>query len=313
MEEISEFYIKIDSFEIEQLNKLSDILENNQLIKIDNKEFGESILIKYSNKKRDLNSEFSLKIKAIRNKYYRNVLDTIDNILKIKPNDTLFDKEFAYIDADIEDFKIYKIVLKNYIDLKKYKENLNISLINYIGTYNFDNIFELTKDEMLELQEFEFDLNKPSNNIYECYGMYCHNSDRIIKILEKKIDTETLSKIKKCNKFILICPDLIREYCCNHFEEYLIEFYKHDIIESSQLFTIIYNKVLLHEIGHAVFEYLDDFNNERRANYFASLTLDGTIDNIIEKFTEHQSDRYRNPILLTKNSIGILKKEIYLM
>ena len=38
---------------------------------------------------------------------------------------------------------------------------------------------------------------------------------------------------------------------------------------------------MFHEIGHGVFDYIHDEYNESRADYFASLTSDGTLDKVI--------------------------------
>ena len=293
---IKEEVIKIESFDIVQLEKLQKILENNRIIKIENEltDF-DIIIIEYEEgKKIDLNEETKLKIKLIRNKYYMKLLNIVDYIFRDK-------KDFAYDELD-------EILLRNFINVNKYKYKLKIELINYIGLYNFDNIFELTKEEMEELRKFKFDPNSNNReNIYEEYGMFCHKSEELIKRLEKKIKDDRLPKIKECDRFILICPELIREYCLKYLEKYK----DYEIIDESQLFTIIYNKVLTHELGHAIFDYINDYENERRANYYASLTFDGAFDKIIEIFTEHQDERYKRPFLITKDDFKTIKKYVY--
>ena len=295
-EMIKEEVIKIESFDIVQLEKLQKILENNRIIKIENEltDF-DIIIIEYEEgKKIDLNEETKLKIKLIRNKYYMKLLNIVDYIFRDK-------KDFAYDELD-------EILLRNFINVNKYKYKLKIELINYIGLYNFDNIFELTKEEMEELRKFKFDPNSNNReNIYEEYGMFCHKSEELIKRLEKKIKDDRLPKIKECDRFILICPELIREYCLKYLEKYK----DYEIIDESQLFTIIYNKVLTHELGHAIFDYINDYENERRANYYASLTFDGAFDKIIEIFTEHQDERYKRPFLITKDDFKTIKKYVY--
>ena len=75
--------------------------------------------------------------------------------------------------------------------------------------------FELSKDEMFTLEEYKYDPNnsRTTKDIFEVYGMYCHKNERIFELLEPKINSDMLEKIKKCNKFILICPELIKEFC----------------------------------------------------------------------------------------------------
>lgn len=302
---IKEEIIKIDSFNTEQLKQLHEILENNQIIKIENEltDFG-IIVVKYEDKKILLNEDFYLKIKLIRNKFYRELSNIVDHVLKFRLS---IDIEKPVLGLTDYGTSIYEILLKDYVDLNKYKEKLKIALINYIGLYNFDNIFELTKEEMLKLEKYKYNPNARIKYIYEAYGMYCYRNEETISILKEIIDDKILSQIKECNSYILICPELIREYCLEHFEE----FKEYSILDISQLFSIIYNKVLLHEIGHAVFDYLNDYYNEKRANYFASISFDGTFDDIIEKFTEHQDERYKKPILITKEDSKIIKKDIY--
>ena len=303
---IREEVIKIDLFEIEQLERLQVILENNKITKIKNKltDF-ETITVEYEDRKLELNKEFKLSIKLIRNKYYRKLLNIVDHVLKFKPSIDIAKPVFGVTDE--YGINIYEILLKNYIDINKYKEKLKIELINYIGLYNFDNIFELTKEEMIKLEKFKHNINKINKNIYEVYGMFCYKDDELIETLEDILVDDRLLKIKECDRFIIICPELIREYCLKQIKKYK----PYKIIDESQLFTIIYNKVLVHEIGHAVFEYIDDCENEKRANYFASLTFDGTFDSFIELFTKNQDMQYKNPILVTKDNTDIIKKYIY--
>ena len=117
-----------------------------------------------------------------------------------------------------------------------------------------------------------------------------------------------LEKIKKCNKFILICPELIKEFCKSHFDD----FKEFDIMNKEELKHIIFSKVLVHEIGHGVFDYLNDSENERRANYFASLSFDGTFDEIIKKFIKanKQGELYENPKLIS-DDISTIKGKVY--
>lgn len=299
---ISKEVIKIESFDTEQLKRLQEILENNK-IKNELLDF-DTIEIEYEDKTLELNKEFKLMIKLIRNKYYRKLLNIVDHILKFRLS---IDTERPVFGENNYGTGVYEILLKDYVNLNKYKEKLKMELINYIGLYNFDNIFELTKEEMIELEDFKYDPNNHKENIYEAYGMFCYKNDELIKSLEKILSDDRLSKIKETDRFIIICPELIREYCLEQFDKYK----SYEIIDESQLFTIIYNKVLTHELGHAVFDYIKDYENEKRANYFASLTFDGTFDNFIELFTEHQDKRYKNPILVTNADTDTIKKVIY--
>lgn len=297
---ISREIIKVDSFNIEKLKQLQEILENNKVTKINNelKDY-ERIIIEYEDKKVKINDEFKLTIKLIRNKYYRKLLNIVDHILKFKIS--------TNIDKPVFDENGRPIFLKDHVNLNKYKEKLKIELINYIGVYNFDNIFELTEVEMLNLEKFKFVPNIRRKNIYEAYGMFCYKNDELIKTLETIVDEDILSKMSECNKFIIICPELIRKYCLECFDKYK----SYEITDKSQLFAIIYNKVLTHEIGHAVFGYIEDYKNEKRANYFASLTFDGTFDDFIELFTKHQDKQYQDPVLVTKDNQDTIKNDIY--
>ena len=160
---------------------------------------------------------------------------------------------------------------------------------------------------MLLLEKFRFEPNRQQINVFEYYGMFCHKNDELLQVLEKNLDTDIISQINKCNRFIIICPELIREYCIKQFDKYKSQ----GIIDESQMFSIIYNKVLTHELGHAVFDYVKDYENEKRANFFSSLTFDGVFDNLIKLFTEDQEEIYKNPILITKDDVDKIKKDIY--
>lgn len=301
---IKEKTIKIEELEIKELENLQSTLENNKVINIKNILTDSNIMIvEYEDKELDIDKEFELAIKLIRDKYYRKLLNVVDKILKFKIPEK--SDEISYVFD--ETGRSYKIFLKDYVDIYKYKEKLKIALINYIGLYNFDNIFELTKEEMLKLKIFSFNPNSQQKNVFEFYGMFCHRSDELLKVLKKALDADRFSKINRCNRFIIICPELIREYCIEQFDKYKSQ----GIIDESQLFTVIYNKVLTHELGHAVFDYINDFNNEKRANFFSSLTFDGAFDNYIKLFTEHQDERYKDPILITKDETNMIKKIIY--
>ena len=313
MEEI----IELRSFNIEKLKKLSIILENNQIKKINNNLKSEDkenkIVIEYDKKIIKLNEKFSLKVKLIRNRYYRQLLNIV-NIIK--------DVDEATDKYNSEVKKYQSILKKDYIlsmvggldDLWPIESNdydylLKMALINYIGVYNFDNIFELTKDEMLELRKYrngEDNKNNYTEYLNRALGMYCHYNEKIFELLEPKVDRSELEKMKKCNRFIFICPEIIREFCIKHFDK----FEECGISDVFELYIIIFNKVLVHEIGHGVFEYIKDYEDENRANYFASITFDGTLDQVIKKQTDIQKGSYKNPRLID-DDISEIKKYIY--
>ena len=298
---MNKLIIKIKPFNIEKLMELREILENYRIISINNElKSKDEFEIEYDTKIIELNEEFKFKVKLIQNKYYRQLLDIVDHILKIIP-DSIEDDVFQ---------KTGIVDLNDYINFNKYKNKLKMALINYMGVYNFDNIFELSKDEMFTLKEYQYNSNnsKTTKDIFEVYGMYCHNNKRIFELLESKINSDMLEKMKKCNKFILICPELINEFCETNFND----FKEYDIMDKEVLKHIIFNKVLVHEIGHGVFDYLNDSENERRANYFVSLYFNGTFDEIIKKFIKanKQGKLYENPKLIS-DDISTIKGKVY--
>jgi hypothetical protein len=298
--------IKIDSFGITELAELKKILENKQIKKINNNlKSKHEIEIEYDNKEIKMNEKFNFKVKLIRNKYYRQLLNIVDNILKV---DT---RKIGIVNRDDYLRETY-VDLNKYIDIKKYNEKLKMALINYIGVYNFDNIFELSKDEMLELKKY-YQMNDNNDNleyIIRLMGAYIPNNstEKVLKILEPRIYGKKLDEMKKCNNFILICPEIIQEICVKYFSN----FEECGIRDIFELYSIIFNLVLTHEIGHGVFDYIYDYTNERRANYFTSLTFDGTFDKIIKNKTDIQGGAYKNPILITDDKdILYIKKNVY--
>ena len=290
--------IKVDSFNSTELNELKTLLENNRINEMNIKTKNEFV-INYHEKKVKLSPRFILKIEQIKNKYYRKLLNMI-NVLA--PKD-IYSKTF--------DEWGNCIYIKDFINVKKYSYMLKMALINYIGTYSFDNIFELSKEEMLELIEIKYGKNNISNIYdykYEVLGMYCRASERLFSILESEVNKTKLNKMKKCSRFILICPQLIKEFC----NEYYFLFKEFNIQNKEHFYKIMYDKVLLHEIGHGAFEYLSDLNDEKRANYFASLSFDGAFDKIIKAHTVLQSELYKNPKLVNDNDdIADIAKSIY--
>lgn len=292
--------IKTESINSTKIEDLRNILENNRIkiINNDNLKSKGEIEIVYDDERLKMNEKFDFKVKLIRNKYYRQLLNIINAVNKVIINNK---EKFISHDLLCELREIY-------IESKFYKDMLKMALINYIGVYNFDNIFELTKDEMIKLKEYE-QLNNDSDYITSLLGMYVNDKgkEEVLRLLEPKIYGSKLDKIKKCKNFILICPEIIQEFCIGCFKKFK-ECGVRDIFE---LYTIIFNKVLVHEVGHSVFDdYINDSENERRANYFASLTFDGTFDKIIQKMTEIQRGSYKGPKLID-DSIETIIKDVY--
>ena len=265
-----EIIIKMNYFDSEKLNELRNILENKQ-IKDTNNDRKDETKIVYDDKKIELNEKFNFKVKLIRNKYYRKLLNLINSVNRIIINKENFT---THLSSNAEECEIVS---------SRYKDLLKMALINYIGVYNFDNIFELTKEEMIKIKEYK-QIND-SEYITRLLGIYISDKrkEELIQILESKIYGSKLDKIKECKNFILICPEIIQEFCVQYFKE----FRECGIRDIFELYTIILNKVVVHEIGHAVFDYIDDTHNESRANYYTSLTFDGTFDKKKKK-----NDRY---------------------
>lgn len=287
--------IKTEPINSAKIEDLRNILESNRIkiINNDNLKSKGEIEIVYDDERVKMNEKFDFKVKLIRNKYYRQLLSVINSVNEIINNN----KEIFTTYTPFE-FKV---------ESKFYKDMLKMALINYIGVYNFDNIFELTKDEMIELKKY-IQLNNDSDYITRLLGMYVNDKgkEEVLRLLEPKIYGSKLDKIKKCKNFILICPEIIQEFCVECFKE----FKECDIKDIFELYTIIFNKVLVHEVGHSVFDYINDSENEGRANYFASLTFDGTFDKIIQKMTEIQRGSYKGPKLID-DSIETIIKDVY--
>ena len=288
--------IKTEPINSAKIEDLRNILESNRIkiINNDNLKSKGEIEIVYDDERLKMNEKFDFKVKLIRNKYYRQLLNVINSVNEIINNNKETFTTYTPFEFEVES--------------KFYKDMLKMALINYIGVYNFDNIFELTKDEMIELKKY-IQLNNDSDYITRLLGMYVNDKgkEEVLRLLEPKIYGSKLDKIKKCKNFILICPEIIQEFCIECFKEFK-ECGVRDIFE---LYTIIFNKVLVHEIGHSVFDYINnDPEDERRANYFASLTFDGTFDRIIQKMTEIQRESYKGPKLID-DSIETITKDVY--
>lgn len=295
-----EVIINANSFTITKLSKLRNYLEKYQIKEIHNNlESEDEIRIVFNKERMKLNEKFKFKVKLIRNKYYRQLKDIID----LSTHRAVVE---VIIDSDSKNINLDKYIFNSN------KDKLKMALINYIGVYNFDNIFELSKEEMLELRKYKC-LNNDSDYRIKLLGAYIptNSKERVVEYLEEKVETDKLKEIKKCNSFILICHEIINEFCSDNYDK----FKDCSVIEIFELYTIIFNKVLVHEIGHGVFDYIYDSRNESRANYFASLTFDGTFDKIIKRMTNIQGEKlpeYKNPTLLTYNEEIInIKEKIY--
>lgn len=297
-----EMVIEINTLVEEKINELKKNLESYKIKDIKNYTKNKNeIRIIFDKKRMNLNEDFKFKVELIRNKYYRQLLSLVNAVNKI----VIKKSELSSIDP--YSFQVSKI----FINADNYKYMLKMALINYIGTYNFDNIFELTEDEMLEIRKYKMGINNKISNegaILDALGMYCHYNERTFKGLEANIGSgdDRLEKIKECNNFILICPELIQKFCIEKFSE----FKGCGIRDSFELNSIIFDNVLTHEIGHGVFDYIDDNKDEKRANYFASLTFDGTFDKIIKTHTDIQDGEYKNPYLID-DAISTITKEVY--
>lgn len=300
-----EMVIEINSLNIEKINELKMNLENHQIKDINNDIKDKNIIrIIFDKKRMKLNESFKFKVELIRNKYYRQLLNLVNAVKEIIIREK---DEFRRSNVDPYSLQISEV----FVNSKYYKYTLKMALINYIGTYNFDNIFELTEDEMLKIRKYKIGINNKISDegaILDALGMYCHYNERIFKRLEANIGAsdDRLEKIKECNKFILICPELIQKFCIEKFPE----FKECGIRDSFELNSIVFDNVLTHEIGHGVFDYINDSKDEKRANYFVSLTFDGTFDKIIKTHTYIQDGEYKDPYLID-DEISTITKEVY--
>lgn len=296
-----EVIINANSFTISKLNKLRNHLEKYQIKEIHNNlELEDEIIIVFNKERMKLNEKIKFKVTSIRNRYYRQ----LKNIIDLSTHRAVVE---VIIDSDSKNINLDKYIFNSN------KDKLKMALINYIGVYNFDNIFELSKEEMLELRKYKC-LNNDSDYLIKLLGAYIptNRKESVIKYLEEIVETDKLKEIKKCNSFILICNEIINEFCIDNYDK----FKDCGVIEIFELYNIVFNKVLVHEIGHGVFcYYIYDSRNENRANYFASLTLDGTFDKIIKRMTDIQGEKfpeYKNPTLLTyDDEIINIKEKIY--
>lgn len=295
MEEIINFDLDFEHLNIKQLKKIKTIVENYQVNEICNKIKDENkVIIKYDKKAIEMNDDYIFQIKSIRNKYYRQLLCLLDVIFPTKLLDDPVFKDVGEI-----------MYLNNFV---QNSDLIKMSLINYIGAFYFDNIFTLSEKAMLKLGIFKYnhnDVNNTPRDISDVLGMYCHYNEKLFDILESEISKEELDEMKRCKRFILICPELINKFCRDSFDR----FKDSEITDIAQLFEIILEEVLFHEIGHAVFDYIHDENNESRADYFASLTSDGTLDKIVEIHYEIIGGIYK--LFFIDSDIKKIMKHVY--
>lgn len=296
MEETINFNLDFEHLDVKQLKKIKTIVENYQVSEICNKIKDENkVIIKYDKKTIEMNTDYMFQIKSIRNKYYRQLLCLLN---VISPTKLLEDSDFK----DVGEI----IYLNNFI---QNSDLIKMALINYIRTFYFDNIFTLSEKAMLKLGIFEYNHNDVNNNnprdISDVLGMYCHYNEELFNILEHEISKKELDEMKKCKRFILICPELINKFCKDFFDR----FKDSEIMDIAQLFEMILDEVLFHEIGHGVFDYINDEYNESRADYFASLTSDGTLDKTIEIHYDIVKWIYR--LFFIESDIEEIKKYVY--
>ena len=133
-----EMIIEIKTLDEGKINELKKKFENYKIKDIKNDiEDNNEIRIIFDKKRMKLNKDFSFKVELIRNKYYRQLLNLVNAVKKI------IIKEKEEFTSFVDDILNIKEVIVN---SKDYNDMLKMALINYIGTYNFDNIFELTED-----------------------------------------------------------------------------------------------------------------------------------------------------------------------
>ena len=289
MEEIINFDLNLKHLDVKQLKKIKAYTEKYQVSKICNKIKDENkVIITFDEKIIEMNSEYVFQVKAIRNKYYMQLLNLLNVLSPTKLLDDFAFKEFGEI-----------MYLNNFI---QNSDLIKMALINYIGTFYFENIFTLSEKSMLKLDIFND--NNNSRDISDALGMYCHYNEKLFDILEPEITKEELNKIKKCKRFILICPELINKFCKDNYDK--LKDYDTDI---GQLFEMVFVEVLLHEIGHGVFEYINDRHNEGRADYFAALSSDGTLDKMIKTHKDIVGFTYK--LFFIDSDLEEIKKYVY--
>ena len=131
MEEIINFDLNLKHLDVKQLKKIKAYTEKYQVSKICNKIKDENkVIITFDEKIIEMNSEYVFQVKAIRNKYYMQLLNLLNVLSPTKLLDDFAFKEFGEI-----------MYLNNFI---QNSDLIKMALINYIGTFYFENIFTLS-------------------------------------------------------------------------------------------------------------------------------------------------------------------------
>lgn len=56
-------------------------------------------------------------------------------------------------------------------------------------------------------------INNNPRDISDVQCMYCYYNEKLFDILETEMSEKELDDMKKCKRFILICPKLINKFC----------------------------------------------------------------------------------------------------
>ena len=201
----------------------------------------------------------------------------------------------------------------------KFKKN-NISLsfldeIHFVGTLFIDRINSISKERMYaislntnnriisdEIIKKEYDdtrrlesnnplINK-QDNIDDDWWMNPNSDGATQTFKARKTFIELLGLFVKEEHAIYICE--------NNISRTITELSSHDpwFSENINIFTEL---VVLHEIGHSVFQYngfsTEPIKNETRANYYSSFITNGLYDDKIYHLTTFQPFIYRFPYL----------------
>ena len=147
---------------------------------------------------------------------------------------------------------------------------------------------------------------KNARQIYEKNGL----PKQIIEINEPSA-LELMGCYAKNEKTIYICEENI-EKTMDLLEVY-DEWFGKDETGEYKHFKEFKDLVILHEIGHSIFQYNSDpfssITNERQANYFSSLMTDGKYDAHIKCLTLFQPFIYRFPLLSLQYTIYLENDE----
>lgn len=177
------------------------------------------------------------------------------------------------------------------------KNTSPIQLFFLLTFYSIDAIKLKSREEMEKhWEEMEKHFSHPNEDPYkqcpykepsELLGCYFYQCDRA-------------DLFNRDQQIIYLCPELI-----NTFSQ---ELYNNNFLcyggDFLTFYDLIYELVLLHELGHLAFSCLkmtgqDTSLTEGRANFFASYITNGVHDYLIKLETQHQPAQYHAPILIT--------------